>query len=53
MVFFFLVLLMQLLGATLYAIANLLEEHLVVESPIEEVLGQLGMWGTLMCGLEV
>ncbi|KAI8576405.1 hypothetical protein K450DRAFT_257129 [Umbelopsis ramanniana AG] len=42
-----------LLGATLYAIANLLEEHLVLESPIEEVLGQLGMWGTLMCGLEV
>ncbi|CAO3675456.1 unnamed protein product [Umbelopsis vinacea] len=42
-----------LVGATLYAIANIIEEHFVLENPIEEVLGQLGMWGTLACGLEV
>jgi len=42
-----------LLGATLYAIANMVEEHLVLANPIEEVLGQLGMWGSLMCGLQV
>ncbi|GAB5585440.1 hypothetical protein Unana1_00340 [Umbelopsis nana] len=42
-----------LFGATLYAIANIIEEHFVLENPIEEVLGQLGMWGTLMCGFEV
>ncbi|KAG2177886.1 hypothetical protein INT43_003133 [Umbelopsis isabellina] len=42
-----------LAGATLYAIANLIEEHLVAENAIEEVLGQLGMWGTIMCSLAV
>jgi solute carrier family 35 protein F1/2 len=32
--------------------ANAAEELLVRQSPLYEVLGQLGMWGTLIIGIQ-
>ena len=32
--------------------ANAAEEFLVRQSPLYEVLGQLGMWGTLIIGIQ-
>lgn len=34
------------------ALANAAEEFFVRQSPLYEVLGQLGMWGTLIIGTQ-
>ncbi|KAF4569817.1 hypothetical protein EYR40_008797 [Pleurotus pulmonarius] len=39
-------------GATLYGFTNATEEFFVRKSPLFEVLGQLGMWGFLICGIQ-
>lgn len=39
-------------GATLYGLTNAAEEYLVRQSPLYEVVGQLGMWGTLIIGTQ-
>jgi solute carrier family 35 protein F1/2 len=39
-------------GATLYGFTNATEEFFVRKSPLYEVIGQLGMWGTLICGIQ-
>ncbi|KAF9786380.1 DUF914-domain-containing protein [Thelephora terrestris] len=44
--------LFMVIGATLYGISNATEEFLVRKSPLYEVLGQLGMWGTLIIGTQ-
>jgi solute carrier family 35 protein F1/2 len=36
-------------GATLYGITNATEELFVRNSPLYEVVGQLGMWGFIIC----
>lgn len=35
-----------------FPLANAAEEFLVRRSPLYEVLGQLGMWGTLTIGIQ-
>ncbi|KZV88332.1 DUF914-domain-containing protein [Exidia glandulosa HHB12029] len=42
----------MLLGATLYGITNATEEFFVRKSPLYEVIGQLGFWGTIICGMQ-
>lgn len=42
----------MILGATLYGISNATEEFFVRRSPLYEVVGQLGMWGTLINGIQ-
>ncbi|KAK7061087.1 hypothetical protein VNI00_000822 [Paramarasmius palmivorus] len=37
-------------GATLYGFSNATEEYLVRKRPLYEVVGQLGMWGFIICG---
>ncbi|ESK96458.1 duf914 domain membrane protein [Moniliophthora roreri MCA 2997] len=37
-------------GATLYGFTNATEEYLVRKRPLYEVVGQLGMWGFIICG---
>ncbi|KAF9642087.1 DUF914-domain-containing protein [Thelephora ganbajun] len=44
--------LLVLLGATLYGLTNAAEEFLVRQSPLYEVVGQLGMWGTFISGIQ-
>ncbi|KAF9642691.1 DUF914-domain-containing protein [Thelephora ganbajun] len=44
--------LFMLAGATLYGFTNAAEEFLVRQSPLYEVVGQLGMWGTLISGVQ-
>ncbi|KAF9054364.1 hypothetical protein BJ165DRAFT_1438283 [Panaeolus papilionaceus] len=39
-------------GATLYGFTNATEEFLVRKRPLYEVLGQLGMWGFLINGIQ-
>ncbi|KAJ7733248.1 solute carrier family 35 member SLC35F1/F2/F6 [Mycena maculata] len=39
-------------GATLYGFTNATEEFFVRRRPLYEVVGQLGMWGTLICGAQ-
>ncbi|KAJ7672645.1 solute carrier family 35 member SLC35F1/F2/F6 [Mycena rosella] len=39
-------------GATLYGITNATEEFFVRKRPLYEVVGQLGMWGFLICGAQ-
>jgi solute carrier family 35 protein F1/2 len=39
-------------GATLYGITNASEEFLVRKRPLYEVVGQLGMWGFLINGVQ-
>jgi solute carrier family 35 protein F1/2 len=39
-------------GATLYGISNATEEWFVRRSPLYEVVGQMGMWGALICGTQ-
>ncbi|KAF9779716.1 DUF914-domain-containing protein [Thelephora terrestris] len=39
-------------GATLYGLNNAAEEFFVRQSPLYEVLGQLGMWGTLINAIQ-
>ena len=42
----------MLVGATLYGFTNATEEFFVRRSPLFEVVGQLGMWGTLINGIQ-
>ncbi|KAF9646244.1 DUF914-domain-containing protein [Thelephora ganbajun] len=42
----------MLAGATLYGFTNAAEEFFVRQSPLYEVVGQLGMWGTLINGIQ-
>jgi len=44
--------LFMLAGATLYGFTNAAEEFFVRQSPLYEVVGQLGMWGTLINGIQ-
>ncbi|CAO3656274.1 unnamed protein product [Mucor fragilis] len=39
-------------SATLYAISNVTEEHLVKQRTSTEFLGQAGFWGSILCGLQ-
>ncbi|KAJ1974963.1 hypothetical protein H4R34_004518 [Dimargaris verticillata] len=41
------------LGATLYGISNILEEFSVRQFPIYEVVGHLGLFGTLVNGIQL
>jgi len=43
---------LMIIGATLYGISNATEEFFVRKSPLYEVVGQLGMWGTLINGIQ-
>jgi len=42
----------MLVGATLYGFTNATEEFFVRRSPLYEVVGQLGMWGVLINGIQ-
>ncbi|KAG8958046.1 hypothetical protein FRC00_003111 [Tulasnella sp. 408] len=42
----------MIVGATLYGFTNATEEKFVRNSPLYEVVGQLGMWGTLINGIQ-
>ncbi|RPD64389.1 DUF914-domain-containing protein [Lentinus tigrinus ALCF2SS1-7] len=42
----------MLVGASLYGFTNATEEFFVRKSPLYEVVGQLGMWGTLINGIQ-
>lgn len=42
----------MIIGATLYGFTNATEEFLVRQSPLYEVLGQLGMWGMIINGVQ-
>ncbi|TCD61781.1 hypothetical protein EIP91_007959 [Steccherinum ochraceum] len=42
----------MLVGATLYGFTNATEEFFVRKRPLYEVVGQLGMWGTLINGIQ-
>jgi len=41
-----------ILGATCYGISNTLEEYFVSKRPIYEVLGQMGLWGMCINGVQ-
>ena len=38
-------------SATLYAVSNVTEEHLVKQYTTTEFLGKAGCWGSLLCGV--
>jgi len=42
----------MIIGATLYGFTNATEEFFVRKSPLYEVIGQLGMWGVLINGIQ-
>jgi len=42
----------MLIGATFYGFTNATEEKFVRSSPLYEVVGQLGLWGTLINGIQ-
>jgi len=42
----------MILGATLYGLTNATEEFFVRKRPIYEVVGQMGMWGVLINGIQ-
>jgi len=42
----------MILGATLYGFTNATEEFFVRKRPLYEVVGQLGMWGTIINGVQ-
>ncbi|KAG0347082.1 hypothetical protein BG004_000142 [Podila humilis] len=42
-----------LLGATLYAVSNVYQEFLVRQTPMYEVVGQLGFWATILNGVQL
>lgn len=44
--------LFALLGATFYGLTNCFEEFLASQRPMYEVIGQLGLWGTLISGAQ-
>jgi len=43
---------MMLLGATFYGVSNALEERLVRRRPLYEVVGQLGLYGMIINGIQ-
>ncbi|OLL27012.1 putative solute carrier family 35 member [Neolecta irregularis DAH-3] len=45
--------LFMILGASLYGITNVFEEFFVSKAPIYEVLGQLGLYGAIVNGIQV
>jgi solute carrier family 35 protein F1/2 len=42
-----------ILAATLYAVSNVYQEFLVRQEPMYEVIGQLGLWGTIISGIQL
>jgi len=42
----------MILGATLYGFTNATEEFFVRRRPLYEVVGQMGMWGTIINGIQ-
>ncbi|KAH8983157.1 DUF914-domain-containing protein, partial [Lactarius hatsudake] len=42
----------MIVGATLYGFTNATEEFFVRKRPLYEVVGQLGMWGTIINGIQ-
>ncbi|KAF9208823.1 hypothetical protein BGZ49_007379 [Haplosporangium sp. Z 27] len=42
-----------IIGATLYAFSNCGQEYLVRQMPMYEVVGQLGLWGTIINGIQL
>jgi len=42
----------MIIGATCYGISNATEEFFVRKRPLYEVIGQLGMWGTIINGIQ-
>ncbi|KAI5124290.1 hypothetical protein M0805_005137 [Coniferiporia weirii] len=42
----------MIVGATLYGFTNATEEFFVRRRPLYEVVGQLGMWGTIINGIQ-
>lgn len=42
----------MILGATFYGISNATEEMFVRHRPLYEVVGQMGLWGTLINGIQ-
>lgn len=42
-----------ILGATLYAVSNVYQEFLVRQTPMYEVVGQLGFWATILNGIQL
>ena len=44
--------LFALLGASFYGLSNVYDEYLVSKRPFYEVIGQMGFWGTLICGVQ-
>jgi len=44
--------LFMIAGSTLYGFSNAAEEFFVRQSPLYEVVGQLGMWGTIINGVQ-
>lgn len=44
--------LFALLGATFYGFSNVFEEFLVSKKPLYEVLGQLGLYGLIIAGVQ-
>ncbi|KAF9437081.1 hypothetical protein BGZ76_002047 [Entomortierella beljakovae] len=42
-----------ILGATLYALSNVYQEFLVRQRPLYEVVGQMGFWATILCGIQL
>ena len=42
----------MLIGATCYGISNATEEFFVRKSPLYEVVGQMGMWGSIINGIQ-
>ncbi|KAG9063891.1 hypothetical protein KI688_004005 [Linnemannia hyalina] len=42
-----------LLGASLYAVSNVYQEFLVRQTPLYEVVGQLGFWATILNGIQL
>ncbi|KAH9995015.1 DUF914-domain-containing protein [Russula vinacea] len=42
----------MIIGATLYGFTNATEEFFVRRSPLYEVVGQLGMWGVIINGVQ-
>ncbi|KAI9235717.1 hypothetical protein MVEG_07664 [Podila verticillata NRRL 6337] len=42
-----------ILGATLYGVSNVYQEFLVRQTPMYEVVGQLGFWATILNGIQL
>lgn len=40
------------MSASLYAISNVTEEHLVRNHTSFEFLGKAGLWGSVLCGIQ-